>query len=214
MQYQLLDLPFEGKGSGVPRTTGAGIIHLSDVIRFIEVQNNTDFKDDGTWDSAMTQEAGFIWERALELAYADRMAVRPGEFICDGITCSPDGIGTDVDIFDPETGEQLIHGTGQVCLEEYKFTWKSTVKKEGNLLKEQSPTNNWKYMTQVMSYCHVIGTPICVMRIFHVNGDYRGRRPIPRLCRIVFTQEELDNNWNMILTHAAKLRKRTEKENI
>ncbi|RPI88727.1 MAG: hypothetical protein EHM41_00190 [Chloroflexi bacterium] len=202
MRYQLIELPFPHKGSGVPRSGG---IHLTDIIKFIEEENNKAFKDDGTWDSEMTMEAGFIWERALEMAYADRMAIRPDEIICDGIVCSPDGIGIDKDIYNPETEELLIQGTGKLTVEEYKFTWKSTVKKEGQLLIEVPPTDNWRYMTQVKSYCYAVGTDVVIMRIFHVNGDYRTRRPIPRFCRIWFTKEEIESNWAMILKYRDKM---------
>jgi hypothetical protein len=56
-------------------------------------------------------------------------------------------------------------------------------------------------MCQVKSYCYALDTPVAVMRIFHLNGDYRGSGPVYRVARIRFTEKELEDNWRMILRH-------------
>ena len=93
---------------------------------------------------------------------------------------SPDGIGEDP------------AGEVPMALEEYKATWKST---------KQMPEENFYYMTQIKSYCHALDTPVAVMRIFYLMGDYRGSGPQYRVARYKFTAKELTDNWAMILRH-------------
>ena len=119
---------------------------------------------------------GFIWEILLELAFKHALGVRPGEILLDGVACSPDGINWK---------------DGYV--EEYKFSWKSSKK---------PVESRWVWMCQAMAYCKVTGLNVVRFRIFHVNGDYSFDGPIYKDCFITFTQEEIDNNWAMLIAHA------------
>jgi len=196
----ITDTKYPPLGSGVPRTTGEDVIHLTDVIRYIEYRLNNQYKGDWGADMHLTMDVGFLWEHALEMAYADRMAWRPGEIHYDGIVGSPDGVGYDYDIYN-EKGDRVWTGTDELILEEYKATWKST---------KHTPLDNFNYMTQIKSYCKMldIGINVCVMRIVYLVGDYKVKlnpQPMYRICRFEFTQGELDTNWAMILKYKDQL---------
>lgn len=177
MEWELLDQPFIPRGSGEVRNMDPGVIHLTDVIYSLEKAMGWEYK--GHWGEAnLTFECGFIWEDVLEQVLIERNAVRPGEVWCDDIVGSPDGMAPD-----PK-------GEVPIVLEEYKWTWKSS---------KQLVVDNWRYLTQVKSYCHMMGLNVVVMRIIHIMGNYKGGGPEYKVIRIEFTDAELIENWNMIL---------------
>ena len=133
-------------------------------------------------------EAGYIWEEYLSLAYAHRLAHRPGEVTLDGITGSPDGIAEDP------------FGEAHIAVEEYKYTWRSA---------RNLPSTVWWWMTQGKSYCHMMGTNVLILRVFYSQGDYSGSGPFPRMYWIGFEPEELLSNWRMITTHALMMKDKT-----
>ena len=198
MDHIIIDAPYLPIGSGVDRTDTKDDdrYHLTEVIKYVQFCLGTDYKGKGFDNKALTMDVGFLWERTLERTWGDAMALRIGEVECDDILGSPDGLTEDDDIHDT-AGKLVVTGTHEPCLEEYKFTWKSAKK---------SPTEDWYYMTQIKSYCHMIGVNICVMRILYIMGDYKGSGPIYRVCRIVFEEEELTTNWGMILKYAEDMR--------
>lgn len=160
-----------------PRAEG---IHLGHVIKSLETSVGLGYKGDGFNDMQLTAEVGLLWERALSKIMGEKYGIRPPQMQLDGIWMSPDGIGDD-----PAGEEPMV-------LEEYKATWKST---------KGMPEENFYYMCQVKSYCHALGTPVAVMRIFYLMGDYKGSGPQYRVARYRFTQRELEDNWRMILQH-------------
>lgn len=160
------------------RTPG---LHLSQIIKSICIEMDPKrFKhQDGPlpWDRF---EAGFSFERVLEMAFQSRRdgIFRPGEIERDGIICSPDGI-------DPTDWR----------LEEFKFTWMSSYDAP-----EHAKFRHWLW--QMQAYCYVLGTTRSRLRAFFVNGNYRGHQPEYRVWNIDFTEEELDQNWRMLKKHA------------
>ena len=199
MRYTFTDTPYPPFGSGLERSTDT--IHLTDVIKYIQHTMGTGYKK-GTWkaDMYLTMDVGFMWEHALELAYADRMADRIGEVEYEGIVGSPDGFGWDKDIHNI-TGDRVWQGTGDLVLEEYKATWKSCNK---------PPTDNWAYMTQIKSYLKMMNLTVCIMHIVYLMGNYRGSGPQYRICRIEFEQHEIDENWRVIKDHARLMQRDKE----
>jgi len=153
-------------------------LHLGDLIRSLANRSGMGYKGKGFNDMELTAEIGLLWEDMLSRIMGDKYAHRPPQIQLDGIWMSPDGIGPD-----PE-------GEFHLAVEEYKATWSSS---------KRCPTENFRYMTQVKSYCHAVGTRCAIMRIFHIMGDYRGSGPLYRVSRIVFDEEELRINWEMIL---------------
>ncbi len=160
-----------------PRAEG---IHLSSVIKSLQDAAGLGYKGGGFTDMELTAEIGLLWERALSKIMGEKYGVRPPQIKEDDIWMSPDGIGPD-----PK-------GEVPLAVYEYKATWKSI---------KQLPVDNFYYMAQVKSYCRALGTTIAIMHIFHIMGDYKGSGPIYRVARIEFTQQELDQNWEMICRH-------------
>lgn len=83
-------------------------------------------------------------------------------------------------------------------IEEWKATWMSC----------RQPITDpkfWHYWVQVMAYCYMVGTTRARLRVLFVNGDYsHGDESGPRLLgwEVEFTEQELKENWDMLLNHA------------
>jgi len=164
-------------GSGVARSHDKP--HLTDVLRYIKKQLGTDYKG-GSWGApGLTAEIGFLWEETLSRVFGSRFAARLGEVIVDGIALSPDGFNYDEILACP-------------VVEEYKATWKSS---------KNDPTDNWDWMVQTKAYCYALGVEATVFRILYMMGDYKGSGPLYRECRILYTDQELRDNWEMILNN-------------
>jgi len=161
-----------------------GKVHLSYVTKSLMDRAGIGYKGAGFNDMELTAEIGLMWEDALSKIMGDRYATRPPHIEKDGIWMALDGIGPDPD------------GRVPLVVEEYKATWKST---------KRPPTEDFRYMVQVKSYCHAVGTPVAIMRIFHLMGDYRGSGPIYRVARIEFDPYELERNWEMVLNEKERL---------
>ena len=158
-----------------PRSDG---LHLGTIQSWIRKKMNPVRGGGGFDDMELTAEIGLLWERVLSKVMGEKYALRPPPIEVDGIWLSPDGIGPDP------------IGIVPVVIEEYKATWKST---------NSAPDDNFQYMTQIKSYCRGYDTTVAVMHIFHIMGNYRGSGPIYRVARLVFTTQELEQNWEMVL---------------
>jgi len=132
----------------------------------------------------MQFEKGYLWEVALSRAFAEKEVpiYRVPEIKLDGIAMSPDGVQT---IFD-YSHEKVV--------EEYKCTSASSSK---------SPADNWKWIMQVKGYCKAVGALKCIFRVFHIRDFV----PVYNVWELVFTQAELDENWEAILNHAKTMEK-------
>lgn len=172
---------------GIPAVRSPGL-HLSDIYRDIE----RTIKPRDEWATQEELEAfgevGFLWERVFSMAYRDAIQagdpqtyIRPGEFVKDGIACSPD----------------LIR-IRDWALIETKASWKSA--------KKFDDLNRWFYfwVIQVCAYCHVIGTDTAEIHALFINGDYKPPIPQKRATRIVFTEKEMRDNWAMLCAHARR----------
>ena len=161
-----------------PRSEG---FHLSTVLDYIE--NTLGIGKSGrvfTEEDKLYAELGFLWEGVLrerDFDLLDPSQVYIGEFELDGIIGSPDG----VDLIN-----EVVY--------EYKCTWKSP--------KKHPIETETRWLWQVKSYCKMVGYSTVVFRVLYINGDYSPIRPIYHTYHITFTQEELDENWNMVLTNA------------
>lgn len=136
--------------------------------------------------------AGFLWERAMEYAFTEYMQAerKPKLYqslvekaLPDGriVTGTPDGVRDD-------------------CIEEYKATWRSMRK-----WSEDPEREFWMWMAQVKAYCYMTGLKKARFFIFWVNGDYSyktGRGPQVTTCEMEFTDDELQENWDMLIAHA------------
>ena len=181
MEYEFEDSLFPEVVWESPRTEG---LHLSDIIKDLLNKSGLGYKGAGFTDMQLTAEMGLLWERVLSHVAGMKYANNPlGELEKDGVLMTPDGIGPD-----PK-------GEVGMVLEEYKVTWKSN---------RTHPNEVLNYMMQVKSYCHVVETNVCVMKVMYIMGDYKGSGPMYRESRIVFTDKELRDNWDMLVGHARK----------
>lgn len=183
--------------SGVPRSPG---VHVSTIVYYLY---RTVFKP-APEDAPETEaellaklcqfEKGFTWERALELAFRDRMAIRVDEIERDGIIGSPDGLKHGLAEVEPFIVDEPV-----LWLEEYKCTTKSAGR-------ELSEEKDWLWITATKAYCKLAGTRYCRFKIMHLCGDYKGARgPVFKVTEIEYTQEEIDSNWNMLVNHKHKV---------
>lgn len=162
-------------------------LHLSTILRSIMCDlDPATYKQGGDFDWNRMQ-TGFAFERVLEQAFVSRREdiVRPGEFVLDGIACSPDGI--DVNTW---------------VLEEFKATWRSS---------REAPHGKkfWPWIVQMKCYCHVIEVTTKIptddarLRALFINGDYQnGYQPQYFEWDIKFSKREKAEAWNMVLSHA------------
>jgi len=139
--------------------------------------------DEGT---LMQFEKGYLWERVLSRSLGKRAPKRIGEIELDGIILTPDGVT------DNGLPPYII------ILEEDKCTLTSAAK---------PVTDNWKWMMQVKGYCKALSALKCIMRVFYLRGDYTNGTPSYGVFELIFTQGELDENWQAVLNHAKTMRR-------
>jgi hypothetical protein len=170
-----------------PRSSG---VHVSDIYRDLEHGLNGNRPADSELSPLERARLGnyrmlgFAWERVLGYAMAECFIggsiIRPQPLLVDGISLSPD-------LFDVERCE----------LGEMKCTWRSMRRAESDL-----EGNFRAWFWQMKAYCKALGCTAAVLRVFFVNGDYAQSGPKPRMWRIEWTQEEIDDNWRMLVAHA------------
>ena len=185
------------KKMGTGRRSG---LHLSALVK-AAVQADTGKKlesIEGEQDG-VRRMMGFLWERALEYAFteymeAERKTVRKqvhAEF--DGVLGTPDG----------------IHLKDNV-LEEYKCTWRSM--RRWN----EDPEENFQYwFMQVKGYLHMLGLKRVRFFIFWVNGDYtykKGGGPQVTTQEFEFTDDELSDNWDLLIAQRTKVQEEVHGE--
>jgi len=127
----------------------------------------------------MHWEKGWLWETVLSRAFGGKAAIRVGEVEMDGVVGSPDGIGFDT--------------SGNAYVEEYKCTSMGVGK---------TPANMWRWMMQAKGYCRMVGATRCIFRVLHLTFP-----PTYRVWELVFTEEELAENWAAIMAQAQVMRR-------
>lgn len=159
-----------------PRTAG---LHLSQIIHSICASLEPN-KYSGPINPLYT-DPGFTFERVMETAWASRLVVwHPGEFECDGIACSPDGVRFD---------------KGDARLVELKMTEMST---DGF---PDAPKFR-KWIWQMGSYCYVMDLAIAELHVLFLRGDYKKVRRDYRAVEIRWEPGETEKIWSMIRQHA------------
>jgi hypothetical protein len=153
-----------------------GKLHVTGIIRAMEKGIQETSGKELSDETRMQFEKGWLWEVALSRAFGEKCAHRIGEIELDGIVGSPDGIRYD----DPA---ELIP-----IVEEYKCTAYSPNK---------PITDHWRWMMQAKAYCKMVGATKCVFRVLHLSFV-----PMYRVWELVFSQRELDENWEAILNQA------------
>lgn len=178
-----------------PRTTG--VVHVSDIYKKLMKRLQPRRFTDAPMDMEKV-EVGLLFETALEIAMRLKYGVvRPGEVISDeGIFMSPDGVN-------PTLG----------ALEEYKSTYISS--REG--IVEAVEVNGatvqifrdkfFHWGVQIKAYLKWLGVRSAILRVLFICGDYN--RPISpqfKSYRLEFTDQEIENNWAMLIKVAREER--------
>jgi len=191
----------------------SGGLHLSAILRHLALQMKVlDAKYDTplTDDNSLMAQIGIAWEDYLAKHQFPNIEFHPGELICDGIAMSPDGISSP----DSEDYAELIGVDRESwILEEFKSTRKSSRDFKEALRLKADKVKLWLW--QIMSYRRALnricepGTECYVARlhVLFMNGNYSKdfndpeAGPVNKIFRLVFSPEELDDNWLMVVSH-------------
>ncbi len=142
-------------------------------------------------------EPGLVFENMLERGLAEKFAtVRPGELVSpEGIIMSPDGVNP-----------TLMAG------EEYKFTRMSSRPMKGAATPYTDeygmPRDKFvHWFIQMKGYAKWLQTNRFLLRVLHINGEWDRRTPngfSPQFHSHVihFSNQEIDENWAMLVNHA------------
>lgn len=166
-----------------PRSPG---LHLSSIIYELDkIAHGDRYPDSDPSTKQAYFSVGFIWEQILShlwretaLKYSDGVLIRPGEFSLDGIAMSPDAVDL-----------------GDLALEEYKATYLSS----SNAI---DGPKFWHWLVQIKCYCKAIGTLKARLRVWFIVGDWKGSGPQVRAWQFEFTQQEIDETWQMVTNSA------------
>lgn len=169
-----LDKPFPFRPA-IDRSKG---VHVSEIIKSI-MQDLYGKDRDITEADRIRMDHGFLFERALEMAWQDLLGKRPGEIVVDGIAGSPDGV---------------LQVEGHTIVEEYKCTWQSCKK---------PIDENMRWLMQMKCYCYMLETTYCNLHVLNINGDYKHPfAPQYAVYSIEYSMQELVENWNAMRNHA------------
>lgn len=191
-------------------------LHLSDILRdlalkigVLAAKFDTPIVDEGS----ETIQIGLAWEDYLAKYQHVDVEFHPGELLYEGIAMSPDGIGVETveDLTDVVIDDAWV-------LWEYKATRKSSRDFKEMIRLKSKKVLMWLW--QIQAYRHAMNMTVvpsgCACRVaklgvMFLNGNYSKdfddpeSRPTYKLFRLEFTQEELDNNWEMIMSHARSM---------
>jgi len=187
--------------SKTPRSQG---IHVSAIIRCIAMETGilkaqwvedlslVDVREITDRTAVLRILIGLAWEQLyIPEILGPTMGVtdHPGEMCVDGIYMTHDGESVDVLITD-RTRRRYAYAT--VC-HEVKATYKST-KTVGNL------EGQFMWLSQIKAYCKGLNTRFAVLHVLFICGDYSFPiTPQLKCWEIEFTQDELDESWELIV---------------
>lgn len=178
-------------------------LHASDIIN--DISKTLDPKRYGKTEEPDHKQtkimAGMAFERALELLFtpAQPACFRPASIFIPvpGYKTFwqgkvyPGGFWVSPDMVDP------TQPTPTWVVREFKLTWYSA-KKELPLDEVYFP-----WVSQIKIYCKALGTKYAILTVLFINGDYAPPRPQKPVSRgLVFTDLELEENFQMLVNHA------------
>ena len=193
--------------------------HLSEILRDLAFKMKVlDKKFDTPIEDSNTHmmQLGLAMEDYLAKYQHPEIEFHPGELVLDGIAMSPDGIST---LTDSEDYSDLVGvEEGTLILHEFKLTRKSSRDFKESLRLQAKKCKMWLW--QIMAYRHAfncIAGPgqecyIAKLHVWFVNGNYSrddsdpDSGPSYKIYRLVFTPQELLENWQMIVSHCSEMR--------
>lgn len=138
------------------------------------------------------RELGFAWEVILETVFKRRRidGLDPRKFIKQPEICH-DGVF--------KTADAVYVGGKRDPrrLLEYKLTFRSMARAALDKFESEFATWIW----QLKGNCLAWDTRLASIFMFFVCGDYHPQVPRTKRYDIAFTDEELDDNWRMLLSH-------------
>lgn len=167
-------------------------VHVSEVIRDI---SNTVLKPGQRekYDMLSPSErqrlgnyasVGWAWEQIIRRGMLDAgLGADQHQFISPG-ECSLDNIYGTPDWFDVTAWQNV----------EFKATWRSSAR--------PIESDYWEWLCQFKAYCKLLACTSTRLLVFYVNGDYRESGPEYRDITLLFTELEIEDNWEMIVNHA------------
>lgn len=191
--YPLSIAAFQHDAMGNPTSDREPGVHLSHIIHDlyarIEHSHNVPVGDELT-EKNVKMASGIAFEYimswAITNAYPSGEIIVPPPFQIDGVWMTPDRLRT-----------------SDYRVVEMKATWFSA--KKAATPEEFASFFYW-WMWQAMSYCRGLGTNLAEFWVMFVNGYYKPPKPIPpRVFMIEFTDDELENNWAMIVNHGKEM---------
>ena len=187
----------------VPRAKGT---HVSGIIRAIALETGI-LKPEWAEDKSMSDSReitdpvavlrmniGLAWEEYYIPTFLGPLGVKdhPDAMCVDGVHMSPDGLSTDV-IITKHIGQ--LKGKRTPVIHEVKVTYKSV-----NTVADLSKEFIW--ISQIKSYCKGKGTRHAQLHVLFLCGDYKFPiTPQLRVWAIEFTQQEIDDNWSLLIDY-------------
>jgi hypothetical protein len=197
VQIELIDDPELVARLGESSTERTrGVLHLSEIYKSLMVRLQPKrFGGNKPFDTRKV-ETGLIFENVLEQGLREKFATqRVGEIVSDeGVWMTPDGVNPT-----------------EACGEEYKCTWMSSRLHEGTTPYTDEygmPTPKFlHWFFQMKGYAKWLQTDTFLLRVLHINGDYErlpgiGYQPTFMTHRIRFSEQEIEDNWTMLMNHA------------
>lgn len=188
--------PVNIKLPDTPRTPG---VHLSSIIRCIAQETGilktelledislTDFRTITDTVALLRISIGLAWEQYYIPTIAD-VVDHPDEMQVDNILMNCDGESVTVIVTQRRKGI-ILH------VHEIKATYKST--RTVGLFE-----NQWMWMAQLKAYCRAKRTRHGKMHVLFLCGDYKWPiRPMLKIFDVEFTQQELDENWDLMVDY-------------
>lgn len=200
-----------------PRSVG---IHLSGIIRCIATESGI-LKPEWAEELSLVDtrviedpvaiariSMGLAWEEWYIHTQLPEVVDHPGEMLLDGVYMTPDGEELTTLILDGRLHHELK-------LHEVKLTYKSiktvggpdwqswvgrTCDTQRNGLGPL--TGQWMWLAQTKGYAKAAMTRFVDLHVLYVCGDYsHPMRPVPFRYSIEFTQDEIDQNWELMTTY-------------
>lgn len=193
-----------GKGGAGDRTLD--VVHLSDIYKILMKRlqpKRFDKRDKQGKPLPMDfqrVEIGLLFETTLERALAEKFAtVRPGELVSDeGVFMTPDGVN-------PE----------KIAGEEYKCTYMSSRHGIAEMVRDPETGDMYwipldkfiHWFIQMKGYAKWLEIRKFILTVLFLCGDYTYPiTPQFRQYEIEFTDEEVEENWTMLMNIAREER--------
>jgi hypothetical protein len=171
---------YEVPTDGCPPVARSHGLHLSTVLHSVAVRMGwlkelDDIEFMGHLGVAFENYASTLTAHVLRES-GSTFDFHPGEFELDGIYMNPDGIECTPD--------------GVLRIHEFKLMWCSAGKTIDTMFYR---------LSQIKGYCHALGITEAVAHMAFAAGYFKPPFPIfdPKL--LIFTERELQENWDMVL---------------